>query len=1858
MGRGANATHAAYNGSGTQGIAVTDKINENEETRSVFITENDTTKQILHGHNISEMTCAGKSDSITTERYKIFTPDENSDMLGDVYLNFEMDSEISDFTFVDTADSNTEYNMYNFTDDSRKLDLKLAGSELKSLDVNLNTREISEVIDHVNLDDLGFEVVNQTKFFEISDTMYQFIVGKAKNEGYNFAWREYSSTNEWQKLLITEFQEINCLILETQHPGVSGIPGIMMFGGLPSPGYEEALLYGHLADFPDTFIASLIPFPDFPKNSDNDLYYKIVYTLEYFGERPAPYNDEPGRIIISGSKDHTGEVFERVRTGDANTPDASKQTCIVISNYITSSLPIYVKIPFIVELPYTPYYFDPIVSSSFSNDQDEYFITLGDKSETLLGIDSDKKLIRSYDNGKTWARAPFYHGDGNSPAQDGFYTYTSLRSIEITNRGRGYTSAPTVTISAPPPGGRGATASVKNMSGGNIINIGLDDEGSGYLKPPTITISGGGGFGAAALAHDPGFNYYIPELDYLISDNVGHWFAVGKQGIQPGTYGDDSVRDSADYYRQFIFYSENEGYTWNPYSIKTLGEWDLNYKFHNYNGIVEYLEPQLLTSFGDIQIPFKVSENTLDYNGNALTYSTIIPIKVQTHPLPVPPALGPELTSTTWPFGPGPYDFSDIYDTDTTFDFEYIGVTNNGKRPIYYGFNSSNNGLITSTQSNSYTPYSSQRRTDTRTTLFENVYPRSIKYAHRDLYIGVFSDTNGDPGGTSTHTYKFKKSIDGITWDDIKINNNSSISSTRDPLIEGDKYGNFIVGVINSDAKYNLYRYDLTSSNLEVLFDDLADITDVYQLNFVSNEWMIALSIGNIKYLLKSYDLKKWRKNVAQVDGVDCMVNKIYYKPERRHDIIYRTSPVDETISPYKPTDVVAYNIIYNPDLGGGVFPYKNQQALFQGSIPSVTYKSVDGNPRYNINHEPNDIINVNGKIFMCCNGVVEVVTRENFNLPLVEQDTTNISFIESETIYGINSKIPVTVVATNLRRLYSSPIIPETIFAVGYYSSGGGGDYGVILYRTIATPEVYKLATEAGYYWRVLIGPPPSMFPINKEWITSGFSNITDVVMSKTNNQMVVVGKSRTSEYNLVIFDKGAVNIFDEYTTQLLDFEEIYTVSNLGNLWVVGGKPKQSDEWNNKCVAYTFNLIKWNYIDFTPGANTDNVTLENPPYFTVGSGGTLNSLSDSTNFEANDIKLVELQDQTAILLQISFNYGIPLNGGPTSGTVGEKIYFMYINGVDLIIKQNNSYPEPSISFADLQSQQNRKQLVPSFTTIINDVERRFVATDYPNQFNMFYVTLDNNNNFRLSVYHTIYMNNSISESGTKPTQRFRKFIQIDENSIIKKTNGHCYKIAKVKNENFVTGVNSAKYVSVGKGNFSAIVWSDDLLTWKNADVSNILDIAFDVTHKHGMWVAIGAGNYNLAISKDGKKWTGVYTKYSTTSPEITTDGTPFFSLDFNDPQNNNITDILPYVPELKGIFLRNLSILRLFSRIEYHVGTQIWQTLTFDDVKAMLDTEFGSGEYKNLSKNCSIINKNGSTRLTVWIPGFTKTLNSKLETFVNLSESGSFPSGLLKDQKLSIKIYYNKLENIIGNLLTSSDMNNAVFDNFMNNTLIPCDRDPNYFIDSFLADNYGFQLGDTYQNVNGYFKLRYNTEIQRIRLYSKRFELDDIEIDIFNQGIRQYPKITQSLYSDADNVGELLLDLDSFNLYTSHIIVSGWLTSGVYIKDMNLELNGYSYHKTLEPSIIDYTTKSFLGLNYNGYIFNGVDKEDGIGSLVIPLASTAYSGSCIPLDRYSSIRLKINFTGTAGPLSYINVTCVGTTTISYNNSTANIDLY
>jgi len=75
----------------------------------------------------------------------------------------------------------------------------------------------------------------------------------------------------------------------------------------------------------------------------------------------------------------------------------------------------------------------------------------------------------------------------------------AITSIQVTNGGTGYTSAPTVTFSGG-GGGTGASATA-NVSGGVVTSIVLDNPGTGYTSAPSVALSGGGGTGATATAN-------------------------------------------------------------------------------------------------------------------------------------------------------------------------------------------------------------------------------------------------------------------------------------------------------------------------------------------------------------------------------------------------------------------------------------------------------------------------------------------------------------------------------------------------------------------------------------------------------------------------------------------------------------------------------------------------------------------------------------------------------------------------------------------------------------------------------------------------------------------------------------------------------------------------------------------------------------------------------------------------------------------------------------------------------------------------------------------------------------------------------------------------------------------------------------------------------------------------------------------------------------------------------------------------------------------------------------------------------------------------------------------------------------
>lgn len=76
----------------------------------------------------------------------------------------------------------------------------------------------------------------------------------------------------------------------------------------------------------------------------------------------------------------------------------------------------------------------------------------------------------------------------------------SVGTIAITNGGTGYTSAPSVSISAPNEANGVQATAVATITANAVSSITLTEAGTGYTAAPSVTLSGGGGSNAAAVA--------------------------------------------------------------------------------------------------------------------------------------------------------------------------------------------------------------------------------------------------------------------------------------------------------------------------------------------------------------------------------------------------------------------------------------------------------------------------------------------------------------------------------------------------------------------------------------------------------------------------------------------------------------------------------------------------------------------------------------------------------------------------------------------------------------------------------------------------------------------------------------------------------------------------------------------------------------------------------------------------------------------------------------------------------------------------------------------------------------------------------------------------------------------------------------------------------------------------------------------------------------------------------------------------------------------------------------------------------------------------------------------------------------
>ena len=104
----------------------------------------------------------------------------------------------------------------------------------------------------------------------------------------------------------------------------------------------------------------------------------------------------------------------------------------------------------------------------------------------------------------TCSTSTYYFRNSRGAVSNGTNGY-AVGFVQMTSNGTGYTSAPTVTIAAPPCTINGTTCvqatgvAVGNATGG-VAGINITNGGSGYTTAPLISFAGGGGTGAAGTA--------------------------------------------------------------------------------------------------------------------------------------------------------------------------------------------------------------------------------------------------------------------------------------------------------------------------------------------------------------------------------------------------------------------------------------------------------------------------------------------------------------------------------------------------------------------------------------------------------------------------------------------------------------------------------------------------------------------------------------------------------------------------------------------------------------------------------------------------------------------------------------------------------------------------------------------------------------------------------------------------------------------------------------------------------------------------------------------------------------------------------------------------------------------------------------------------------------------------------------------------------------------------------------------------------------------------------------------------------------------------------------------------------------
>ena len=309
---------------------------------------------------------------------------------------------------------------------------------------------------------------------------------------------------------------------------------------------------------------------------------------------------------------------------------------------------------------------------------------------------------------------------------------------------------------------------------------------------------------------------------------------------------------------------------------------------------------------------------------------------------------------------------------------------------------------------------------------------------------------------------------------------------------------------------------------------------------------------------------------------------------------------------------------------------------------------------------------------------------------------------------------------------------------------------------------------------------------------------------------------------------------------------------------------------------------------------------------------------------------------------------------------------------------------------------------------------------------------------------------------------------------------------------------------------------------------------------------------------------------------------------------------------------LPSLALARLIDRAEIMVGNSTWQTMENADIIAMAATQLDQGAFEVLDSQARgkqiheglLTNRN--VEATSVIGASKRTLVSwfPLHSFTTGGPARAHLVAGAPHQSVRVKLTYAKASAI-----------------------------PNSALDKLEVQLWNRQ------------HIMTNTEREQIR----------------NNTVAKTIHLTQHAEESSaasTDKGQVTVELDSFSLLASHLIITSESdddspgTATAVLKSAELLLNTSTHSGVLQGPFMLGMAASSMGLQTNlidAFASAGAARRD---FYVFPIASTPFGADGCPMNRFDTIRLKLNYGQFNGK---VHVTCVGTTTAVYKNQAASV---